>query len=78
MLSKVPAKLFRCKKGPVLAILQTQGETFHVVEVTCKGGPRFALGIKQQVGYYWVIGPKATKPELWKQMKETWDITVAD
>jgi len=72
---KKPASLIRCAKGPVLAKLITQDDVFYVVEVCCKGGPKYALGAKQRVGYHWVIGPVG-KVELWEKMKQAWDITI--
>jgi len=72
----IPAVLVRCNKSPILAKLIVQDAEFHIVEVTCKGGPRYALGSKQRAGgYRWAIAP-TTKSELWTKMKEVWDITI--
>jgi len=75
-MNKVPALLTRKSvKYPILAKLTVQEHTFYVVEVTCKGGPRYALGSKVKSGFHWVLGPIG-KTELWTKMKEVWDITV--
>ena len=74
---KAPAFLVRYRdKRPVLATLHTQDQILHVVEVSVKGGYKSALGLKQKVGYRWVIEP-TDKATLWKNMQERWDITVA-
>jgi hypothetical protein len=72
---KRPATLVRTHKRPVLATLYVGEDTFHVVEVVSRGGPKYALGSKVKSGFNWVIGPTG-KAELWEKMKETWDITV--
>jgi hypothetical protein len=75
--TKVPALLVRhLDKRPVLAKLQTQDQTLHVVEVRVKGGYKYALGEKQAVGYRWVINP-TDKVALWNSMRERWNITVS-
>ena len=74
---KAPAFLIRCSnKRPVLATLYTQDQTLHVIEVSIKGGYKYALGLKQRVGYRWVV-PPVDKTTLWDVMQERWDITVA-
>ena len=74
---KAPAFLVRYRdKRPVLATLHTPDRALHVVEVSVKGGHKYALGLKQRVGYRWVIEP-TDKTTLWKNMQERWDITVA-
>ena len=73
---KAPAFLIRYpNKRPVLAVLHTQDQTLHVVEISVKGGYKYALGIKQKVGYRWVIEP-TDKTTLWDAMQERWNITV--
>jgi hypothetical protein len=74
---KAPALLVRhLDKRPVLAKLQTQDQTLHIVEVRVKGGYKYALGEKQAVGYRWVINP-TDKVALWNSMRERWNITVS-
>ena len=74
---KAPAFLVRYRdKRPVLATLHTQDQILHVIEVSIKGGHKYALGLKQNVSYCWVIEP-TDKATLWKNMQERWDITVA-
>ncbi len=76
--TKTPAFLVcHPNKRPVLAKLQTQDQTLHIVEVRVKGGYKYALGKKLAVGYHWVINPM-DKAALWKSLKERWNITVAD
>jgi hypothetical protein len=76
--TKEPATLIRQKKQPILAALHTQSRVFHVVQVSVKGGSKYALGIKQPLGgYRWVISP-TDKNKLWKVMQEHWNITVAN
>jgi hypothetical protein len=74
-MSKIPAVLVRVQRRPILAKLIVQDETFYVVEVTCKGGFKYALGCKTKGGLNWLISPM-TKTELWEEMKKTWEITV--
>ncbi len=75
--TKEPATLMRQKKQPILAVLYTQSRVFHVVQVSVKGGSKYALGIKQPVGYRWVVSP-TDKNKLWKVMQEYWNITVVN
>jgi hypothetical protein len=76
--TKTPAFLVcHPNKRPVLAKLQTQDQTLHIVEVRVKGGYKYALGEKLKAGYRWVINP-TDKVALWKALKERWNITVAD
>ena len=74
-MSKTPAVLVRTQNRPILAKLIVQDETFYVVEVTCRGGFKYALGCRGKRGLHWLISPM-TKTELWEKMKEAWDITV--
>jgi len=74
---KAPAFLVRYpNKRPVLAVLHTQDQILHIVEISVKGGFKYALGLKQKVGYSWVINP-TDKATLWEAMQERWNITVA-
>jgi len=73
---KAPAFLVRYRdKRPVLAVLHTQDQILHIVEISVKGGFKYALGLKQKVGYRWVI-PPTNKTTLWDAMQERWNITV--
>jgi len=64
-------------KSPLLAKLHTQSQVFHVVEIRVKGGHKYALGEKQHVGYRWIIGPMS-KSTLWENIKERWNVSIAD
>jgi len=74
---KAPAFLVRyTTKRPILAVLHTQDQILHIVEISVKGGYKYALGAKQKVGYRWIINP-TDKATLWDAMQERWNITVA-
>ena len=74
-MSKIPALLVRHNKRPILATVYIGEDTFYVVEVTSRGGPKYALGNKVKTGFYWLI-PPTTKAELWNAMKQAWEITI--
>jgi len=67
----------RPDKSPLLAKLYTQSQVFHVVEIRVKGGHKYALGEKQRVGYRWVVNP-TDKTTLWENIKERWNVSIAD
>lgn len=74
---KAPAFLVRyTNKRPILAVLHTQDQILHIVEISVKGGYKYALGVKQKVGYRWIVNP-TDKSTLWDAMQERWNITVA-
>ena len=75
---KESAVLIRCpNKSPLLAKLHTQEQVFHIVEVSVRGGHKYALGVKRTAGYCWVINP-TDKTTLWKTIKERWNVSIAN
>jgi len=73
---KTPALLVCLDKRPVLGKLYTQDKVLHIVQVSVKGGFKYALGEKQAAGYRWIINPME-KTALWNSIKERWKITVS-